>query len=85
MAITSVDVELVTVAIALERTDESAALVAVIVMLLRLVEVGAVHKPEVEMLPAVADHITAVLLVFLTVAWNCTFPPTVTDVSAGDT
>ena len=85
MAMVSVDVELVTVAVALELTDESAALVAVIVMAFRLVVVGAVHRPEAEMLPAVADHTTAVLLVFLTLAWNCTLPPTVTDGSVGDT
>src|SRR5262245_60655411 len=32
---------------------------------------GAVYKPEVEIVPPVADQVTAVLLVPLTVAVNC--------------
>ena len=45
---------------------------------------GAVNRPLAEMLPALADQLTAVLLVLLTVAVNCTFPPAVTDGSTGE-
>ena len=75
---------LVIVAVALTCADESAALVAVTVTDFTLLLVGAVNNPLAEMLPALADQITAVLLVLLTVAVNCTFPPAATDGSAGE-
>lgn len=49
----------------------SAALVAVTVALVLLVTFGAVNIPPLETVPALADHVTAVLLVPCTVALNC--------------
>ena len=34
------------------------------------------YRPELEMAPLVADHVTAVLLLPVTVAENCCVPPT---------
>jgi len=48
----------------------SAALVTVTVTLALLVTVGAVNNPLLEIVPAVADHVTAVLPVPCTVAEN---------------
>ena len=52
-----------TVTYAIALRVESDALVAVTVMLLLLVTVGAVKKPEFEIVPELADQLTAVLLV----------------------
>jgi len=59
-------------------------LFAVTVIDFALVLAGAVNKPLAEMLPALADQVTAVLLVLLNVAANCTFPPGATEGSAGE-
>ena len=48
----------------------SATLVTVTVTLVLLVTVGAVNNPLLEIVPAVADHVTAVLPVPCTVAEN---------------
>ena len=48
-----------------------ATLVAVTVTLVLLVTLGAVNRPPVEIVPALADQVTAVLLVPCTVAVNC--------------
>jgi hypothetical protein len=56
------------VATALDFADGSAALVAMMLTRLLLAIAGAVHKPVLEMLPALAVQSTAVLLVPLTVA-----------------
>ena len=61
---------LVTVAIALARTEGSATLLALIVTEVTLLSAGAVNNPLPEMLPALADQVTAVLLVLLTAAEN---------------
>jgi hypothetical protein len=45
---------------------------------------GAVNKPVGEMVPALADQVTAVLLVLLTAAANCSFPPAAIDGFAGE-
>ena len=46
---------------------------------------GAVKKPDDEMLPALADQVTAVLLVPRTVAENCCVLPEVRVVLVGET
>jgi hypothetical protein len=79
-----VNAALLIVAVALACTDGSAALFAVTVIDFALVLAGAVNKPLAEMLPALADQVTAVLLVLLTTAVNCTFPPAATEGSAGE-
>jgi|HubBroStandDraft_3_1064219.scaffolds.fasta_scaffold2134998_1 hypothetical protein len=56
------------VATALEYADGSAALIAMMLARLLLALAGAVHKPVLEMLPALAVQFTAVLLVPFTVA-----------------
>ena len=48
-----------------------AALVAVTVTLVLLLTLGAVKSPLLEIVPAEADHVTAVLLVPCTAAENC--------------
>jgi hypothetical protein len=55
-------------ATALDLADGSAALLAVMLARLVLPLAGAVHKPVLEMLPALAVQFTAVLLVPFTVA-----------------
>ena len=57
--------------IALAFLVVSAALVAVTVTFVLLVILGAVNNPPLETVPAVADHVTAVLLEPCTVAANC--------------
>ena len=44
---------------------------------------GAVYKPEAEMLPPLADQVTAVLLVPVTDALNCCGLPTCTAAEPG--
>ena len=73
------------IAVVLARTDGSAALVAVIVIEFPLRLAGAVNNPVLEIVPALADHVTAVLLVLLTTAPNWTFPPAVIGGSCGVT
>jgi hypothetical protein len=63
----------------------SAVLVAVTVAVALLVTVGAVYIPPLDMLPALADHETAVLLVPCTVAANCCVFPDVRLELVGDT
>jgi len=45
---------------------------------------GAVYKPLAEIVPPVADHATAVLLLPVTLAVNCCDPPVVTDAELGE-
>lgn len=52
-----------------------AALVAVTTAFTGEVTVGATKRPSLEIVPALADQLTAVLLVDLRVAVNCCFPP----------
>jgi hypothetical protein len=85
VAILNGTTELVIVAVALEWAVESAALEAVTVTDFALVLVGAVNSPLADTLPALADQVTAVLLVLLTTAANCSFPPATTEGSAGVT
>jgi hypothetical protein len=75
----------VTVTLADADLVPSAALVAVIVTVTELLVAGAVKRPEAEMLPWVAIHFTAVLLVLVTLAVNCFVPPAVTLAAEGDT
>lgn len=63
----------------------SAALVAVTVTLVLADTFGAVKIPLLEMLPAVADQTTAVLLVPCTVAPNCSVAPEFRLDVAGET
>ena len=60
-----------TVTAAVARNAVFAALVAVMVTLVEEVTAGAVNKPVLEIVPLLADHVTAVLLVPWTVAANC--------------
>ena len=49
----------------------SATLVVFTITVCDVVTEGAVKRPDLEMVPALADHFTAVLLVSLTMAVNC--------------
>jgi hypothetical protein len=60
----------------------SATLVAVMMNVPALL--GAVYRPPAEIEPPVADHVTAVLELPLTVAVNCCDPPVVSDAEAGE-
>ena len=55
--------------------EGSAVLVALTMMVLRVVVAGATNRPFVEIVPALADQVTAVWLVPVTVAVNWIFPP----------
>ena len=59
----------------------SAALVALTVYVPAVL--GAVYKPELEMVPPVALQVTAVFVVPLTVAVNCCIVPVCTEVELG--
>ena len=61
----------------------SAALIAVTVNVPAVP--GAVYKPAAEIEPPVADQVTAVLVLPLTVAANCCDPPVVRDTEPGET
>jgi len=72
LTLTDVDgVEAVTDTVALAFFVGSAALVPVTVTFVLLLTEGAVNNPPLDMEPAVADHVTAVLLVPCTAAANC--------------
>jgi hypothetical protein len=72
-----------TVTVALAYLVGSATLVAVTVVF--AVTVGALNNPLLLTAPAVADHVTAVLLVFVTWAENCWLPPEITVAVVGET
>jgi hypothetical protein len=63
----------------------SATLVAVTVKVVLLEIVGAVNKPVLEIVPAVADQVTVVFEVFCTVAPNCCVAPEATVGLEGET
>ncbi len=63
----------------------SATLVALTVTVVFVVTVGALNKPELLTVPAVADQVTAVLLLFVTWAENCWLPPDATVAVVGET
>ncbi len=63
----------VTVTVALADLVESATLVAFTVYAPAVV--GAVYSPELEIVPPVADHVTALLPLPLIVAENCCVAP----------
>jgi hypothetical protein len=46
---------------------------------------GAVYRPAPEILPPVADQLTAVFLVPPTVAVNCCVPPVESEAALGET
>ena len=60
---------MVTVTLALVDLLASATLVALTVYVPAVL--GAVYKPEAEIVPPVADHVTAVFVVPVTDAVNC--------------
>lgn len=62
----------------------SATLVAVTVTLFDVVDDGAVNRPLLEIVPALACQVTAVLLVEVSVAENCCLPPGDTVTAAGE-
>jgi hypothetical protein len=70
VAITNGELVLVTVTTVLACATPSARLLAVTVIDFAPPLAGAVNKPVGEMVPALADQVTAVLLVLLTVAEN---------------
>ena len=45
---------------------------------------GAVQRPELLIVPAAADHVTAVLVVPVTVAVNCCVPPVASVTELGE-
>ena len=63
----------------------AATLVAVTVTVVVVLTVGALNSPVEETEPALADHVTAVWLVLLTVAENCCDPPDATVALVGET
>src|SRR5437762_12567136 len=65
--------------------EESAMLVAFTVTAVVVATDGAVYSPLLEIEPAVADHATAVLLVPLTNAENCSLVPVCRLEVEGDT
>jgi len=62
----------------------SAALVTVTVTVVLVLTAGAVKSPELEIDPAVADQVTAVLVEPVTVAENCWVPTEATEALFGD-
>ena len=74
-----------TVTVALADLVLSATLVAVTVTVFVAVTVGAANNPIPLTVPAVADHVTALLLAFVTWAENCWFPPETTVAVVGET
>jgi hypothetical protein len=62
----------------------SATLVAVTVALVEELTDGAVNRPLVEIVPALACQVTAVLLVEVKVAENCCLPPEAIVAVAGE-
>jgi hypothetical protein len=63
----------------------SAVLVTTTVALVLLVTVGAVNIPVLEIEPPFADHVTAVFVVFETVAKNCCWLPETMLMATGET
>ena len=74
-----------TVTVALAIFVVSAALVARTVTVMAAVTLGAVKLPVLEMLPALADQVTPVLLVPWTLAENCWAAPDATLALVGET
>jgi len=62
----------------------SATLDAETVILVSADTVGACRSPDEEILPVLADHVTEVCVVPLTVAVNCNEPPDSTLAVAGE-
>jgi hypothetical protein len=71
------------VIVAVARLVEFATLVAVTVAVVLFVTDGAVYIPELEILPALVDQVTAFVEASLTVAANCCVPPDVRLVLPG--
>jgi len=65
-------------------TPLAATLLAVMVIAVELAFAGAVNKPLEEIVPPLADHVTAVLLAFATAAENWILPPATIDGSVGE-
>ena len=81
---TGVTVEFgVTVTVAVPYFVGSATLVALTVTVVLAETVGAVNNPELDMLPAVADQVTEVLVEPVTVAVNGCVPPDATVAEVG--
>jgi len=74
----------VMVTVALADFVVSAWLVALTVTVVVVVAVGAVKRPVLEIVPALVDHVTAVLVEPVTVALNCWVPPDATVVEVGE-
>jgi hypothetical protein len=82
---TATETPVLTVTVALAFLVESAELAAVTVTVVLLLTVGAVNNPPLEIEPAVADQVTAVLVVPWTVAVNCCVLPDPTLALVGET
>jgi protein-S-isoprenylcysteine O-methyltransferase Ste14 len=74
----------VTVTLALAYLVVSAMLVAVTVRSVPSATPARERSPVVEMLPADADQVTAVFVVFMTVAVNCSVPADGTETDEGE-
>ena len=85
VVIDSADVPGLITTLALELFVGSATLVAVTVKFVLLETLGAESKPALETVPAVVDHVTAVLLVPCTRAVNCWLLPEVKVAEFGET
>src|SRR5438552_19074589 len=72
------------VTVALADLVASATLVAVTIAVVFDVTVEAVYSPELLIVPFVAVHVTAVLVVPVTVAVNCCVPPDATVALVGE-
>jgi hypothetical protein len=85
VVIDSADVPGLTTTLALDLFAGSTTLVAVTVRFVVLETLGAENKPALETVPAVEDHVTAVLLVPCTKAVNCWLLPEVRVAAFGET
>ena len=70
----SAELELMVI-VAVACLEVVATLVAVTVAVVLVVTAGAVYIPELEILPALVDQVTALVEASLTVAANCCVPP----------
>jgi len=74
----------VTVTLALADLVVSATLVAVTVTFVPAATPARERSPVAEILPADVDQVTAVLVVFMTVAVNCSLPADGTETDEGE-
>ena len=71
--------------VALADFEVDATLIAVTVTVVVVDTTGAVNKPVLEIVPALADQVTAWFEVLATVAVNCCVPPEALVTKVGET